>query len=124
MFAMKKVLKVVHEEYYLIDMIDEERTVVNGWSLRQILKDWFGGFRCWKSHATRDYYKIGNATQIGKATVMTLDEFEEEDILCPRCEGEMRIKNPEADEPILLPCPTCEGDGTLTRRALANWSGD
>lgn len=37
-------------------------------------------------------------------------------IKCPRCKGEMRIKDPQRDgvnSGIKMPCPDCEGEGTI-----------
>ena len=40
-----------------------------------------------------------------------------EERICPRCKGKMRIKDYQRDcdsEDGMMPCPTCEGEGTIT----------
>lgn len=47
--------------------------------------------------------------------------IEEKEIICPRCKGEMRIKDYQADndsEDGKMPCPTCEGNGKITEDEL------
>lgn len=70
-----KILKVTIEENYLIPMIDDERTKINGWSLETVIEDWFTRHATTITHATRDTYKIGNSRKFIKSEVIeTIDE--------------------------------------------------
>lgn len=53
-------IKVTRIDYYYID------SSVNGWSLEDIIDDWFIDYAIDKYHATRDSHRIGNAGRITK----------------------------------------------------------
>lgn len=47
-------------------------------------------------------------------------------MMCPRCKGEMRVKDyelPKINKDGKMPCPTCNGDGTLTKEEYKEWKG-
>lgn len=70
-----KILKVTIEENYLIPMVDDEITKINGWSLEEVIEDWFTRHASTITHATRDAYKIGNSRKFIKSEVTeTIDE--------------------------------------------------
>ena len=56
-----KILRVTVTEDYLIDMIDDERTKINGWTLEKVIEDWFTTHATTPYHATRDGHRIGNS---------------------------------------------------------------
>ncbi len=64
-----KILTVTIEENYLIPMIDDKRTKINGWSLKTVIEDWFTTHASTIYHATRDSYKIGNSRKFIKSEV-------------------------------------------------------
>jgi hypothetical protein len=70
-----KILKVTIEENYMIPMIDDERTKINGWSLDTVIEDWFTTHTSTMYHATRDGHRIGNSRKFIKAEVIkTIDD--------------------------------------------------
>ena len=75
-----KVIKVNIEHLYLIDMIDEERTTINGWKMDVVIEDWFKNPACPLGgyHATRDGHEIG-----GGRTVKGVEVVDAEEILSP-----------------------------------------
>jgi len=56
-----KVLKVIVEEQYLIEMYDDEHTCINGWSITEVIKSWFKDFPLGQFHASRDAALIGGS---------------------------------------------------------------
>ncbi len=67
-----KILKATVELSYYIPMIDDEKSAINGWTIDQIVKDWFRGQRggvISGSHATRDASLIGNSDKLLHFTV-------------------------------------------------------
>jgi len=74
---MMKVIKVNVEHLYFVDMIDEEHTVINGWKMEDVIKDWFKNpdFPFERYHATRNGHEIG-----GSASVKGIEVVEIEDI--------------------------------------------
>ena len=59
-----KFLKVTRTEYYLIPMLDDERTQINGWDIDTVINDWFVHNHPDLSHATRDGNRIGGSSKI------------------------------------------------------------
>ena len=49
-----KVLRVTVTEDYFIDMIDDERTCINGWTLDEVIQEWFENFSMGTYHASRE----------------------------------------------------------------------
>ena len=58
----------VTEDYY-IDMIDDKRTCINGWTLDEVIQDWFENHSMGSYHATRDGHKIGNSREYVKTEI-------------------------------------------------------
>ncbi len=67
-----KILKVTVEQLYLIPMIDEERTEINGWDMEQVKKDWFVNHNINRTHASRNGHEIGYSKK-----VVRMEEVEE-----------------------------------------------
>ena len=59
-----KVLRVTMTKDYLVKMIDNERTEINGWPMQQVIQDWFFDTDLRTYHATRNGHEIGNSEQI------------------------------------------------------------
>ncbi len=67
-----KILKATVELSYYIPMIDDEKSAINGWTIDQIVKDWFRSQRggvISSFHATRDAHLIGNSDKLLHFTV-------------------------------------------------------
>ena len=70
-----KILKVTVEENYFIPMIDDERTKINGWTIEEVIEDWFTRHGSLSYHATRDGHRIGNSRRFVKSEVTeTIDD--------------------------------------------------
>lgn len=70
-----KILKVTKVSYYTLEMIDEKRTAINGWTPEDVVKDWFEHCPPGSSHATRDVNRIGGAEKVLKTEVITTEEL-------------------------------------------------
>ena len=64
-----KVLRVTVTEDYFIDMIDDKKTCINGWTLDELIQDWFEKFSMGTHHASREYHKIGNSRKYVKTEI-------------------------------------------------------
>lgn len=69
-----KRLQVTITQDFIIEMIDEKRTDINGWTIKEIIKDWFKNenYSLDTYHATRDGRKIGGASKFIKAELKYL----------------------------------------------------
>jgi hypothetical protein len=56
-----KILRVTFQKDFLVKMVDDKRTVINGWTIQEIIDDWFGRYPLSSYHATRDSRAIGNS---------------------------------------------------------------
>lgn len=69
-------IRVVREDLYLVPLHSvgsrpELVTKINGWTMRQVVRDWFGPGRSLDyTHATRDAYRLS-----GSARVLSLQEI-------------------------------------------------
>jgi len=60
-----KIITVKTEKQYIIPMIDEERTAINGWDMDTVIEDWFiRNDAINSSHASRDGHSIGNSKKL------------------------------------------------------------
>jgi len=73
-----KILKVTFQQFYLIEMFDKDITEINGWSIDQVIKNWFEDHSLSSYHATRDGHVIGNAKKLVKHEVISESEFRDE----------------------------------------------
>ena len=74
-----KFLKVTTTHYYEVGMIDEKRTAINGWTLKEVVHDWFKRFPISYSHATRDGSQIGGTEILHKIEVVhSSEEFKKD----------------------------------------------
>lgn len=59
-----KILKVTVEEFYLVPVLDEEITKINGWTMDQVKEDWFVTHNINSSHASRNAHMIGYSKKV------------------------------------------------------------
>jgi len=71
-----KILKVTITQHYLIPMLDDGRTKINGWAMQQVIKDWFEDHPIDMGHATRDGHMIGNSEKVIDITQMNPEDTE------------------------------------------------
>jgi len=64
MIERHKILRVTMTQDYLVKMIDNERTEINGWSIKEVIKDWFHDTNIDSYHATRNAHQLGFGKQI------------------------------------------------------------
>jgi hypothetical protein len=64
-----KILKVMVEEQYFIPMYDDKISKINGWSIEEIIEDWFITHASTQYHATRDGHRIGNSRKFIKSEI-------------------------------------------------------
>lgn len=74
-----KILKVTKIEHYIIPMIDDRRTEINGWKMDIVVKDWFD-HPMNRSHVTRDSHYIGNSSYVERVEIMDDIEKNKKDI--------------------------------------------
>lgn len=62
-YRVIEVTKVV--KYFVpIATVKPERTEINGWTVEQVIEDWFKRHDINQYHATRDSYRMGNSDRI------------------------------------------------------------
>ena len=76
-----KILKVTKIEHYLIPMADEDRTEINGWTIAELIKNWFEKRPVNDCHASINTHCVGNASYIKKVTVVDEISLDEDDPL-------------------------------------------
>ena len=64
-----KIIKVTIEEKYFVEMHDDEHTKINGWTIDEVIKDWFIDYPLGSNHATRDLSLLGNSRKYIKSEV-------------------------------------------------------
>lgn len=71
----RKYLKVIRQEFYCIEMLDEQRTQINGWPIEKVIDDWFRNGRINMSHAGRIGHHIGYSDGFVCAELIKADQF-------------------------------------------------
>jgi hypothetical protein len=61
-----KILTVTVEQKYYIPMYDDKRSKINGWTVEQVIEDWFKTHSLGSSHATRDAHIIETSQKLIK----------------------------------------------------------
>ncbi|MFW9871615.1 MAG: hypothetical protein ACFFG0_00810 [Candidatus Thorarchaeota archaeon] len=69
-----KILRVTYEKDYLVEMIDGERTIINGWTIKEVIDDWFGRYPLSSFHASREAHTIGNSEKFIDVNVIDGEE--------------------------------------------------
>lgn len=65
-----KFLKVTTTKYYIVPMATPEKSTINGWTLLEIIEDWFKRFPLWGRHATREAYTVGGIEELVSAEIV------------------------------------------------------
>lgn len=65
-----KLIKVTVEETYYVEMRDDKHTHINGWTIDEVIKDWFIDHPMGSYHATRDTSIIGAGRKYIKSEVV------------------------------------------------------
>ena len=69
------ILEVTFTVQYIIPMIDDERTKINGWTIDLVIEDWFKNHPLDQHHVTRDGHRIGNSKKLIDIDQYTIGEF-------------------------------------------------
>lgn len=59
-----KTIIVTTEVAYVIPVMDDGRTAINGWTLEEVARDWFERYDINSHHATRESHRLGNGRRI------------------------------------------------------------
>ncbi len=68
-----KILTVTITQDYYIEMYDDKKTYINGWTIQEVINDWFKNYALDSYHATRDGHKIHGASKFIEAEVKVLE---------------------------------------------------
>lgn len=69
-----KILRVTSTEDYILEMIDDKRTYINGWTIKEVIEDWFKRFSMGGHHATREGSVIGNSRKYVSSEIIKMKE--------------------------------------------------
>jgi len=69
-----KVIRVTIKEDFIVEMHDDEKSMINGWTLDQVVTDWFIRHNM-SYHATRDGHHIGGSRQYIKHEIMNIEDI-------------------------------------------------
>lgn len=64
-----KIIKVTLTQEYYIEMYDDKKTKINGWTMEEVIKDWFVNHPLNSPHVSRDSHKVGYGKKFIKAEV-------------------------------------------------------
>lgn len=73
-----KILRVTMTVDYFIEMRDEKKSLVNGWTIEEIIEDWFKKYSLGLYHATRDGHEIQGSRKFLKSEVVNFPEKDSE----------------------------------------------
>lgn len=59
-----KIIRVVMEVDYIVPMANDTISTINGWTMEEIVKEWFVDYDINRHHATRDIHRVGNGSKI------------------------------------------------------------
>lgn len=65
-----KILKVTKIEHYFIPMGNEAITQINGWSIKETVKNWFENRPINEYHATINAHNIGHASYVKEVEIV------------------------------------------------------
>jgi len=65
-----KIIRVTFTEDYYIEMHDDKRSEINGWTIKEIIKDWFSKYHLSSYHATRDGHVIGGSRKFIETEIL------------------------------------------------------
>jgi len=64
------IIRVTLTEDYLVDMADDKRTEINGWTIEEVIENWFKNYPLDRYRASREAFKIGNSRKLIKTEVI------------------------------------------------------
>jgi hypothetical protein len=73
-----KIIRVTSTEDYIIEMIDDKRTYINGWTMEEVIEDWFKRFSMGVHHASRENHVIGNSRKYVSSEIIKIKEKKHE----------------------------------------------
>lgn len=59
-------IKVTVEVTYWVPKSADKKTVINGWTIEEVVDDWFNKHDINYNHATRDSYRLGSGMKVLK----------------------------------------------------------
>ncbi len=65
-----KIIKVTVEEKYYVEMHDDRITKINGWTIDEVIKDWFIDYPMGSHHASREGSLIGGSRKYIKSEIV------------------------------------------------------
>ena len=65
------ILRVTVTQDYWIDMFNDKITEINGWTIEEVIEDWFKNNSLGSYHATREGHKIGNGDKFVKSEIVS-----------------------------------------------------
>ena len=68
-----KIITVTMTQDYAIEMYDDKRTKINGWTIQEVIDDWFRKYSLRTYHATRETHEIQGARKFIEAEVKVLE---------------------------------------------------
>ena len=68
-----KIIQVTFTKDYYIPMHDDTKTKVNGWTIKEVIEDWFKRCGCPWVHASRDSHEIGNSMKYVSYKIKEID---------------------------------------------------
>jgi len=69
-----QLLEVIFKRTYIIPLLDEKRTRINGWPLSTVIEDWFEHVPMDSYHATRDTHQVHGSTIMIEANTKEIIE--------------------------------------------------
>jgi len=64
-----KLITVNMDVQFMVPMVDDKHSTVNGWTLEEVIKDWFQHHNINGYHRTRDSFEIGGSKVIKTISV-------------------------------------------------------
>jgi len=71
-----KILEVTVTHQYIIEMYDDTRSHINGWTLDEIIEDWFKKYPIDDHHASREGSKIFGASKFISSRIIDPEKRE------------------------------------------------
>ena len=65
-----KILEVTCVKHYVLEMYDDERTKINGWKIKDVIKSWFENFPLYSYHASRDSHGVHGSSYVTNVKIV------------------------------------------------------
>ena len=72
-----KVLRVTMTIDYIVKVSEDGTTNINGWTIEEVIRDWYKNGRAGHFHASRESSRIGNSEQLVKFELKELKDLKE-----------------------------------------------